>query len=64
MIRLTRDIQRYLREHPYRTRRIEAAVECSFDAGIRWAQILGFQCEGRMTAYWDYRDAYLFARVG
>jgi hypothetical protein len=61
MVTLTRGIQKYFREHP--VRRIEAAVECSFEAGVRWARMLGFQYEGRMTAYWNDRDAYLFARV-
>jgi hypothetical protein len=61
MITLTRSVKRYLRDFP--VRRVEAAVECSFAEGIRWAKLLGFEQEGLMRAYWNDRDAYLFARV-
>lgn len=61
MVALTRRVAEYLRAAPYR--RIEAAVESSFDAGHRWVRMLGFVHEGHMRAYWNYRDADLYARV-
>ena len=43
-------------------RRIEAAIECDFTNGSRWLEMLGFQREGRMTAYGlDGEDFYLYA---
>ena len=62
MAGLHRGVLRFLRDCGYR--RIETAVDCAFPAGQRWASLLGFRAEGRMTAYDpDGRDAYLYARV-
>jgi len=45
-------------------RRIEMAVDCEHASAYRWAQRLGFACEGRMRAYTpDGRDSFLFARI-
>lgn len=44
--------------------RVEMAVDCEHLEGIRWAQRLGFELEGRMKKYTaDGRDCYLFGRV-
>ena len=44
--------------------RVEAGVSVDFELAIRWAEILGFKQEGRMTKYFpDGSDAYLYARV-
>ena len=61
MIALTRGVKKFLADNP--ARRVEAAVECTFTEGIRWVNMLGFHYEGHMRAYWNGRDAYLFARV-
>lgn len=46
------------------TRRIEITVPIGFDAGIRFAHLLGFEIECKMTAYQpDGGDAFLFACV-
>lgn len=53
---------RLFSEHKYR--RIETAVSSEFEAGHRWAQMLGFEREGRMRAYTpDGRDCDLYARI-
>lgn len=45
-------------------RRVEASVDCDFQAGQRWIRLLGFSYEGTMRAYTpDGRDQDLFARV-
>lgn len=45
-------------------RRIEMVVDAQFDAGIRWARLLGMKQEGLMRAYGpDGKDYYLFAKV-
>lgn len=45
-------------------RRVECFVDVSFQEGIRWAEMLGFQREGLMRAFSpDGRDHLLFARV-
>ena len=53
----------YLAGLPFR--RLEAAVDVGFDAGHRWATILGFVCEAsKMEAFQvDGRDCALYARV-
>jgi hypothetical protein len=46
--------------------RLEMAVDADFPAGIRWARMLGFECETPepMRAYSPSgRAAYLFARI-
>lgn len=45
-------------------RRVECFVDVSFQEGIRWAEMLGFQREGLMRAFSpDGRDHVLFSRV-
>lgn len=45
--------------------RIECAVNCEFDAALRWAERLGFRCEAeRLSSYAGPGvDAALFARL-
>jgi len=46
-------------------RRIETTVDAGFDAGHRWARLLGFRPEGLMRAYSpDGRDHVLYACLG
>lgn len=63
LVAITRAVRRFLDMVPFV--RIEMTVDCSFDAGHRWAHMLGFRCEAeRMTAYGpDDRDYALYARV-
>ena len=64
MLPLTREIRSKLAAAPFR--RIEMAVDADFDAGARWAEMLGFRCEtpAPMAAYLpNGRAAYLYARV-
>lgn len=64
MLPLTREIRSKLDAAPFR--RIEMAVDADFDAGARWAEMLGFRCEtpAPMAAYLpNGRAAYLYARV-
>lgn len=57
---ITRAVRRFLLVAPWR--RIEAAVECSFTAGHRWARLLGFELEAeRMRAWSNGRDFALYA---
>lgn len=48
-LRLTRAVTAFLDDQPYR--RIECYVDWDFTAGHRWAALLGFKLEGRMTAF-------------
>lgn len=44
--------------------RIETAVDCRFDAGHKWAQMLGFQKEGTMRSWGPNGENYdLYSRV-
>lgn len=64
MIAITRAIRAFLDALPLR--RVEMAVDPDFPAALRWARMLGFECEtpSPMRAYCpDGRGAYLFARV-
>jgi hypothetical protein len=62
MPRITRGVLRYLQMLPHR--RVEAYVDAAFPAGVRWARMLGFVNEGKMTAFLPTgADAYMFARV-
>ena len=64
MLTLTRVIRSRLASLPYR--RVEMAVDAGFNAGCRWALMLGFRLETPepMRAYLpNSRPAYLFARV-
>lgn len=45
-------------------RRLQISVRVDLDNGFKWANKLGFVCEGRMRNYGrDGSDYYLFARV-
>lgn len=63
MLTVTRAVKRFLRLCPIR--RLEAAVEWDFEAGHRWAKMLGFELEApRLKSYFiDGKDAALYARV-
>lgn len=61
MVPLTRGISRWLRFH--NEGRVDTAVDCTFEAAIRWAKMLGFKREGVMEKYRDGRDFYLYAQV-
>lgn len=57
-----RAVERFL--NSVTTPRIEITVDCEFPAAIRWAKLLGFECEARMKCYAPGgRDHYLYARV-
>ncbi len=62
MVSLTRRISTWLRFH--NEGRIDTAVRTDFVAGIRWAEMLGFQREGIMRKYDpDRKDFYLYSQV-
>lgn len=63
MLAITRGVERCLRVCPFD--RVEAAVDCEFEAGHRWAKMLGFNCEvERMRKYRpDGGDCALYARI-
>lgn len=64
MLAITRAIRCFLARSPYR--RIEMAVSAGFDAGQRWAELLGFTLETptAMRAYLpNGGDAWLYARI-
>jgi hypothetical protein len=61
-VRIHRAVLRFLETSDIR--RIETAVDANFQAGIAWAEMLGFQNEGMMRGYTpEGRDCYRFARV-
>jgi hypothetical protein len=62
MRRITRAIRFRLESSSFR--RIEMAVDVSFEAGIRWAHMLGFEHEATVRCYFPGgRTAQLFARI-
>ena len=64
MLHITRAVKRGLLIAPFR--RVEMAVDATFAAGCRWAQLLGFVRETPepLRAYLpNGRDAWLYARV-
>ena len=61
MVALTRAAQRYLAVAPQR--RVEAYVETGFEAGHRWIQVLGFEREGVLRAFYQGRDMTLYSRI-
>lgn len=61
MLAATRGIKRMLDRMSMG--RIEAHVRWDFDAGWRWAALLGFTLEGRMRRFHNGQDWALFARV-
>lgn len=61
-VRIHRAVLRAFEMHPYR--RVETAVADGFAEGDRWAQMLGFKCEGLMQSYLPGGgDAWLYARI-
>lgn len=59
---LTRVVQSYLERCG--VRRVECYVDPTFDAGLRWAEMLGFKREALLEGFLpDGRDQVLFARV-
>ena len=62
-ISIHRAVKRFLEAAPMS--RIIAVVDYEFDAGHRWASLLGFDCEAsRLTSYYPSgRDASLYAKV-
>lgn len=60
MLGLTRIIARMLLT---RAGRVETSVKSDFEAGHRWAQLLGFVREGRMRRWHEGEDYDLYARV-
>lgn len=62
MVPLTRIVRQFLDQSPWP--RIETAVDEAFEAGHRWAKLLGFEKEGVMRHYSpEGRDCALYARV-
>jgi hypothetical protein len=64
MLEITRHVRYALDLHP--CRRIETAVFSDFQAGRRWAELLGFECETpEPMRHFDGngRSAYLYARI-
>jgi hypothetical protein len=62
MVPLTRRIATWLRFH--NPGRIDTQVHCDFPQAMRWAEMLGFENEGRMKKYDpSRRDCYLYAQV-
>ncbi len=61
MVPITRAVRRFLDTCP--TRRIEAEVAVDHEEGRRWVEMLGFEREGTMRAYWGNADFHLYARV-
>ena len=61
MVPVTRAVRRFLSVCP--TRRIEAEVAAGHEEGRRWVEMLGFEREGTMRAYWGGKDFDLYARV-
>lgn len=64
LLALTREIRCHLARLPFR--RVEMAVDAGFDAGARWARLLGFTLEtpAPMRGYLPGgRDAWLYARI-
>jgi hypothetical protein len=43
--------------------RLETSVLVGFEPGARWAEMLGFEREALMRAYYDGADYWLYARV-
>jgi RimJ/RimL family protein N-acetyltransferase len=62
MYRVIRDwIDSFVEEH--RLSRIQATVECDFDAAISMVQHLGFKKESIMKRYVNNKDAFLYVRL-
>ncbi|VWC96020.1 hypothetical protein BLA39750_02231 [Burkholderia lata] len=63
LVAIHRAVLAYLEVAPYR--RIEAEVDCEFEAGHRWLRMLGFtmECERMRCFRVDGGDSALYARV-
>lgn len=62
LVGIHKAVRRALDLHPFR--RVETAVRTDFDAGHRWARMLGFDREATMRGYApDGYDYDLYARV-
>lgn len=62
MLPLTRSIRSLLDRAQYR--RIEMAVDAGFEAGLRWAVLLGFEPEALARRYMPHGgDAWVYVRV-
>lgn len=62
MLAITRAIRFRLATASFR--RIEMAVDVTFEAGVRWAHMLGFEHEATVRCYFpDGRAARLYARI-
>ncbi|HKJ73987.1 MAG TPA: hypothetical protein VKA19_07710 [Alphaproteobacteria bacterium] len=61
LLACTRIADRMLADMPFD--RIDTPVHATFAAGIRWAELLGFQIEGVMTKYHEGEDYFLYART-
>lgn len=58
---ITRAVKRFLDIAPWQ--RIEAQVDAEFGRGIRWAEMLGFEVESKMSRFTpEGRDAFMFVR--
>jgi RimJ/RimL family protein N-acetyltransferase len=63
LVPLTRAIRRWLKYHG--EGRLETAVDCRFDAAIRWVEMMGFEREGKMRQWSPTGDDFwLYARIG
>lgn len=62
LVALTWRARRWLRYHG--AGRIEAAIDPTFRAAVRWACRLGFEREGTMREYVPGKDYDLYARIG
>lgn len=62
MVGVTRAVKRFLDLKA--PRRTEMYVDAGFEAGYRWAELLGFEREGYLKSFdADGRDQVLFARI-
>jgi hypothetical protein len=62
LLAMTRAIRSRLARASFR--RVEMAVDVNFEAGRRWALMLGFEQEARLRCFLPGgRDAWLFARI-
>lgn len=61
MVPIHRAVRRALEVSPLR--RIEAHVAAEHPEGHRWIELLGFEREGLMRAFWQGHDYVLYSRV-
>lgn len=61
-VRIVRGMKRALNLAQFR--RVEAQVQADFGAGIRMAEMLGFEVESKMAKFTpEGRDAFMFVRI-